>query len=349
MSPKLPAFRTLAEKNKAPESPEQLFYKLGGRAKSHGYLRGPQQDVLREFNDKFKNVADLALELPTGTGKTTAGLLIAEWRRLAGQKVAFLCLTNQLASQVIEEGKRLGIACADLRGTKETRDVAEEAKYRTKAAVAVTTYSNLFNVNPVIRDADLLIFDDAHGGEQFVSSMWTVSIKRHTDAQLFNDVLSALSPAMTSTQIAGVFDNTAPVGVVDQADVQHHPECIERLESVLGETDHNSRYAWSQIKHHPESCFFLVSAHEISIRPFISPTHTHDPFRHAKQRLYMSATLGGGSDLLRAYGIQKIEILRSQSAQWGRRYIFVPSLYCTEEDSYAFFGQLWKKIRELYT
>jgi hypothetical protein len=344
MSPKLPAFRTLAEKNKAPESPEQLFYKLGGRAKSHGYLRGPQQDVLREFNDKFKNVADLALELPTGTGKTTAGLLIAEWRRLAGQKVAFLCLTNQLASQVIEEGKRLGIACADLRGTKETRDVAEEAKYRTKAAVAVTTYSNLFNVNPVIRDADLLIFDDAHGGEQFVSSMWTVSIKRHTDAQLFNDVLSALSPAMTSTQIAGVFDNTAPVGVVDQADVQHHPECIERLESVLGETDHNSRYAWSQIKHHPESCFFLVSAHEISIRPFISPTHTHDPFRHAKQRLYMSATLGGGSDLLRAYGIQKIEILRSQSAQWGRRYIFVPSLYCTEEDSYAFFGQLWKKI-----
>ena len=38
--------------------------------------------------------------------------------------------------------------------------MAEEAK----VAVAVTTYSNLFNVNPVIRDADLLIFDDAHGG-----------------------------------------------------------------------------------------------------------------------------------------------------------------------------------------
>ena len=108
MPPKLPPFRPLAEKNKAPESPEQLFYKLGGRAKSHGYLRGPQQDVLREFNDKFKNVADLALELPTGTGKTAVGLLIAEWRRLTGQKVAFLCLTNQLASQVIEEGKGIG-------------------------------------------------------------------------------------------------------------------------------------------------------------------------------------------------------------------------------------------------
>jgi superfamily II DNA or RNA helicase len=94
MSPKLPPFRTLAEKNKAPESPEQLFYKLGRRAKSQGYRRGPQQDVLREFNDKFRNIADLALALPTGTGKAAVGLLIAEWRRLTGQKVAFLCLTN---------------------------------------------------------------------------------------------------------------------------------------------------------------------------------------------------------------------------------------------------------------
>lgn len=344
MSPKLPQFRKIEDKNKAPESPELLFYKLVGRAKSHGYLRGPQQDVLREFNDKFKDVADLALELPTGTGKTAVGLLIAEWRRLTGQKVAFLCLTNQLASQVIEEGKRLGIECADLRGTKDTRDIAEEARYRTKAAVAVTTYSNLFNMNPVIRDVDLLIFDDAHGGEQFVSSMWTVSIKRQSDPQLFNDVLNALSAAMTSTQIAAVFDNTAPVGVVDQADVHHHPECIERLESILGAIEHNSWYAWSQIKRHLDSCFFFVSAHEIAIRPFIPPTHTHDSFRNAKQRLYMSATLGGGSDLLRAYGIHKIEILRSQSAQWGRRYIFIPSLYCTDDDSCALLGQLWESI-----
>jgi superfamily II DNA or RNA helicase len=120
MLSKLPQFRTAADKNKDLESPEQLFYKLSDRAKSHGYLRGPQQDVLREFNEKFKDVADLALELPTGTGKTAVALLIAEWRRLTGRKVAFLCLTNQLASQVIDEGKRLGIECADLRGTLAT-------------------------------------------------------------------------------------------------------------------------------------------------------------------------------------------------------------------------------------
>jgi hypothetical protein len=93
-----------------------------------------------------------------------------------------------------------------------------------------------------------------------------------------------------------------------------------------------------------DTCLFFVSAHEIAIRPFIAPTHTHDPFRNAKQRLYMSATLGGGSDLLRAYGIQKIEVLRSQSEQWGRRYIFIPTLYCTDDDSYSVLGKLWERI-----
>jgi superfamily II DNA or RNA helicase len=84
-------------------SPEELFYKLSGRTKSHGYLRGPQQDVLREYVEKHAADSDVAFELPTGTGKTAVGILIAEWRRVAGNKVAYLSLTNQLAAQVLSE------------------------------------------------------------------------------------------------------------------------------------------------------------------------------------------------------------------------------------------------------
>jgi len=95
-------------------TPEALFYKLSEREKSHGYLRGPQQDVLREYAEKFSEVADIAFELPTGTGKTAVGLLIAEWWRLQSRKVAFLSLTNQLAGQVLEEAKRLRVSAADV-------------------------------------------------------------------------------------------------------------------------------------------------------------------------------------------------------------------------------------------
>jgi len=149
-------------------TPEELFYK-SRRVSTHGYLRGPQQDVLREYAERCASAPDVAFELPTGTGKTAVGLLIAQWKRLPANKVAYLSLTNQLAGQVLTEAKKLSIACADLRGTKETRSASEEGRYRTGTAIAVTTYSNLFNINPVLQECDLVVFDDAHGAEQYVA------------------------------------------------------------------------------------------------------------------------------------------------------------------------------------
>lgn len=105
------------------ESPVELFNKLPNRAKSHGYLRAEQSDALKLYK-KHVSARDIALELPTGTGKTTVGLLISEWRRRKspGSRVAYLTLTNQLAGQVLAEAENLGLPCADIRGSKETRD-----------------------------------------------------------------------------------------------------------------------------------------------------------------------------------------------------------------------------------
>ncbi len=140
MTMKLPSFVSRGPASAAPESPERLFTTLTGRAASHGYLRGPQQDMLRIYSTLHSSRSDVGLELPTGTGKTTVGLLIAEWKRRQGQRVAFLCLTNQLAGQVLEEAQRLGLDCADLRGKKETRDVSAEGKYKKRVAIGVSTF-----------------------------------------------------------------------------------------------------------------------------------------------------------------------------------------------------------------
>jgi superfamily II DNA or RNA helicase len=131
-------------------SPEELFLQLE-RARTHGYLRGPQQDILRQYVAEPADESDVALELPTGTGKTAIGLLIAEWRRRRSrQPVAYLTLTNQLAHQVMEEAKRLGVDYADITGDRSHRDPAAEGRYRTAQAIGVTTYSNLFNIHAVI-------------------------------------------------------------------------------------------------------------------------------------------------------------------------------------------------------
>ena len=340
-----PPFKPIRPAAHAYTTPEELFYKLSGRQSTHGYLRGPQQDVLREYADKHAHISDVAFELPTGTGKTAVGLLIAEWKRLSGNKVAYLSLTNQLAGQVLEEAKRLGISAADLRGTKDTRSSLEEGRYRTGDAIAVTTYSNLFNINPVIRESDFIALDDAHGAEQYVADMWTVSANSAKEEDLYNSLLAALRPGLSESQVRTILDKLS-VGAVEMVDVHGHPECIGNATSILDKaTAQSVVFAWKLIRGRIQCCLFLVSPYEITIRPLIPPTHTHAPFAAAKQRIYMSATLGGESDLQRSYGIPKLTMIRAKSPQWGRRYVFVPGVYVGDAEANTIAADVWDGMK----
>jgi hypothetical protein len=325
-------------------TPEEVFYK-SRRVSTHGYLRGPQQDVLREYAEKYASAPDIAFELPTGTGKTAVGLLVAHWKRLPSNKVAYLSLTNQLAGQVLAEANRLSIPCADLRGTKDTRSPSEEGRYRTGAAIAVTTYSNLFNINPVLQECNLLVFDDAHGGEQYVADMWTVAANAGVDPDLYNSLLASLRPGLSDSQLRAIFDKSAS-GSVEMADVRGHPECITHVVDVLDHaTGSKASFSWKLLRSKVSSCLFLVSPYEITIRPLVPPTHAHAPFAGAKQRIYMSATLGGGSDLQRSYGIEKLAMVRAKSSQWGRRYIFVPGVHTGADEAIQIVGSAWDEIK----
>ena len=132
-----PPFRRVSQ-GSTPETPEDLWNDLRP-IRTHEFLRGPQQEVIRKYPE-LVSISDVALELPTGTGKTAVALLIAEWRRRRhGRPVTYLTLTNQLAGQALEEASRLGLHCADLRGSRSTRSRAQEGRYTTANAVGITT------------------------------------------------------------------------------------------------------------------------------------------------------------------------------------------------------------------
>ena len=329
---KRPEFKKVAKSVIAFKSPEELFYKLNRQA-SHAYLRGPQQDVLRRY-EEVAGAPNVALELPTGTGKTAAGLLISDWhRRRSGARVAYFALTNQLAKQVLAEGLKLGIECADLTGTKETRDAAEVGRYATGSAVAVTTYSNLFNIRPVIQPSELLVFDDAHGGEQYVAGMWTARVTARDNKDLYNAALSILRPTLTDAQIRLITDKSEAPSV-QMCDVSAHPQCLSELTNLLDGIDIGKKrlYPWLLVRTRLDACVFLISRLELAIRPIIPPTHTHESFYETRQRVFMSATLGGEADLRRSYGLASdLKTIRAENPQWGRRYIFIPGLYADDD------------------
>lgn len=62
------------------KDPESIFREL--QIPNIKGLWSQQADILREYYGNFKKNTDVAIELPTGTGKTLIGLLIAEYNDL---------------------------------------------------------------------------------------------------------------------------------------------------------------------------------------------------------------------------------------------------------------------------
>lgn len=95
-------FKKPTARTSVPDSPDRLFRDLPRR--KHASLYDHQGQMLRTYTSTAVDVPDVALQLPTGSGKTLVGLLLAEWRRRKFQeRVVFLCPTNQLVNQVVDE------------------------------------------------------------------------------------------------------------------------------------------------------------------------------------------------------------------------------------------------------
>jgi replicative superfamily II helicase len=170
-------FKKINRSGPSNESPEALLHDLRGKK-----IQGPlahQADIWRIYVEKHLHSSDLAIEMPTGSGKTLVGLILAEWRRrLNKEKVVYLCPTNQLVYQVAEQSeKKYGLKVASFTGKVNTYSAESKSEYQMAEKIAVTSYSALFNSNPYFSDPDLIILDDAHASENYISKLWSLEIE----------------------------------------------------------------------------------------------------------------------------------------------------------------------------
>ena len=147
MSPSNPfPFRIPQRREAKPSDPEALFRSLGRRSAHIQHLWAHQADVLRNWHANYANTPDLALELPTGTGKTLIGLLIGEFaRRTRQERVAYLCPNRQLAHQVGKLASEYSIDARVLVGPQASYPPDDISAFEDSSAIAITTYSGIFN------------------------------------------------------------------------------------------------------------------------------------------------------------------------------------------------------------
>ncbi|WP_051434240.1 DEAD/DEAH box helicase [Desulfonatronum lacustre] len=330
------AFKIQQKSSVSIKDPETLFRDLRDRTVEG--LLAQQADMLRKYMDHIDK-RDIALELPTGSGKTLVGLLIAEWRRRTKrERCIILCPTKQLVHQVVEQScEKYGINALDFSGSKHHYTEANKTAFNNCESIGVATYSALFNTNTFFNEVHTLIFDDAHAAENYVSSFWSLEIRRYQDKKIFDALWKTIAPYTTeSDQLLydQWTDDSFDTLFVNKVPTPYLLNCMTSLTVFMDNACRDSEsledycYRWRMIRDRLHACHIYYTLNSILIRPLIAPTKSFSPFQSARQRIYMSATLGEGGDLERIFGRKIIERIPAPEG-WdkqgiGRRFFVFP-------------------------
>jgi hypothetical protein len=292
-------------------------------------LRPAQIAALARYSADHGGTADLAIELPTGAGKSLIGLLIGEaWRR-EGKTVAVLTGNKTLARQMEGEGRQLGVPVVRFEGAGNTIPLPERRRYRRAQAIAVMNYWVMFNQNPVVDSADLLIIDDAHLAEAALDSLFSVEIDRYAHPLLFEALIRDLAQAFPDyvTFQDALTDAPSRAGT-ELLSFLDQSSFVDRFRALVDsgvelQTDTDLRFRWERVRERLHEVNIYCSTRSLWLRPYVYPLRDNSRYTDPEQRLYFSATIGDPSDLARRLGtnpIVKLPLDATQSAQtYGRR------------------------------
>jgi hypothetical protein len=203
----------------------------------------------------------------------------------------------------------------------------------------VTNYNTVFNSSPKLGDPRMIVFDDAHAGEQFVGDKHAVTLSRKHHREAYGKVLSALSPLLSGLLLQRLKDDTPDPGAHQQVRLlvpALRPDVLAALDQALSRLPKPLIYDFAMIRNGLESCLVYLSYGSVQIRPAVPPTFENAPFGRALQRIYLSATLGGGGgELERAFGrtpIDRLPLPDGAQPRSGRRFFVFPELAAGDPD-----------------
>lgn len=284
-----------------------------------------QREVLVSYAEAE---GDVAIELPTGAGKTLVALLAGEeFRQRKGKPVAYLAGNKQLAQQVERQANALRFPVVRFQGPKDSWSLTDVFAFNRGQKLGVMNYWSYFNENPGVDPAAMLILDDVHLLESPLRDFFTVTVLR--EEQLCDVLLSVIVDRFPYySHVDDVFRGNAPP---QPPEMLAFPDSAEMADATRDLIDghitgpHDGRWwAWRRIRSNLGVCCWLISPRGVTFTPYIPPTQTINHFARTEQRLYLSATVGSTDDLQRRLGVPRLHKLTAEAPpRQGDRFVAV--------------------------
>lgn len=278
-------------------------------------LREGQKYILQQYSATYATKPNVAIELPTGAGKSLISLLVGEAWRQAGKKVAILTANKTLAKQMFREAESLGIPSVLMEGRGTDIPPRDRRDYQRSNKIAIMNYWVYYNQNPVVDPAHLLIMDDAHLAEHCLHSLYSVEISKHSHRRLFTSIISEMIELFPEYHVLhDALDNEAPMttppellSFIDQISFGTRLKELGDNFARQEDTEKDFKFSWNRIRNSLNEANIYLGVNSIWIRPYIYPLEANNQWTDTTQRLYMSATIGNPSDLGRRLGARNIE------------------------------------------
>jgi hypothetical protein len=257
-----------------------------------------QTEMLQKYFDGLRDKRRIAIELPTGSGKSIIALLILDWWRRVnpGSRVAMIAATKALVRELAERCGDLNIPCVVVEGDMEESELQEAIfKYQRGRCVCIMNYwAYLYKAD--IPLPNLLVVDDAHHFEEALTHYFSVRISRRDHWEIYEEVLRKVKKQFPLyTFVEGfLIDESAPEAV----EVLSFKHYLDLLDEIIGaieshiDDDSSLSYDLRYNRDRLTKYVMLVSRDEIVLRPFIVPGGGHQRIEPIPQIVFMSATLG---------------------------------------------------------
>ena len=241
------------------------------------------------------------MKLSTGSGKTVLGLLYAEMmrRKYKGEPVVYLCPTNQLADQVVETGRFIGVKVSTFpkNGLPYTAMSGD--------TILACTYDKLFTANSVFESRSIrpsaIIMDDVHAGAERIRKAYTVEVP----AAISGQIKALLAPLCETTDAA----TWSAIMKGDAASAYEVPYWVwaqvwQQVAKLVAPIQDQPPllFTWGNIARYLELARCCISGVSAEIALHIPPIEEVAAYAGAKHRLFMSASIKDISGLIAVLG-----------------------------------------------